>query len=66
MPLKPYLLEFAGFCAVCRELVVLYWHDSGLDKSVCDDCAECLAGAEIALSNCDLDHPSPELIEHNP
>jgi hypothetical protein len=66
MALEPLSPEFADFCPVCEKLAALCWRDTDLDKSICDDCAGCLAKAEHTLSSSDLDHPSPELIKRNP
>jgi hypothetical protein len=66
MALDPLLSEYADFCPVCSEMIVLCWGDSDLNESICEDCAECLANAEYALAASSLGHPSSDLIDRNP
>ena len=46
MAFESLISEFADFCPVCGEMAVLCWHDSDLNESVCEDCAERLAEVE--------------------
>jgi hypothetical protein len=66
MLVEPDFHEYADFCPVCTEMVVLCWIDEEVDGRVCDDCAESLYEAERVLVACGLCCPSAELIRRNP